>query len=274
MIYSTIYMCLVYIQKNINSHQISWCDLKFTYFSLFQSKPHVPIGYVSHCIPTIDYIVGFEPHVYWQNPLGNPLPLLPASCWKAAQCLTTGGYPCREKAEADLHTHTKLYIYTIDIVHVEYVQLILWTLYMYYVCICIYSIHMFKLRLRVQQLLWWIQPKQLKIEWGYKQLKKRQAVILQSLGSNDQTKWSLTIRSMTISSNLENVVNQTDETWTSFFSLDFPWFSPKKSQNFIAFHDLLRKGYTISFRSCPTDSNDSTRFQHSFEGASILYNII
>ena len=83
---------------------------------------------------------------------------------------------------------------------------------MYYVCICIYSIHMFKLRLRVQQLLWWIQPKQLKIEWGYKQLKKRQAVILQSLGSNDQTKWSLTIRSMTIRSNLENVVNQTDET--------------------------------------------------------------
>ena len=140
MIYSTIYMCLVYIQKNINSHQISWCDLKFTYSSLFQSKPHVPIGYVSRCIPTIDYIVGFEPHVYWQNPLDNPLPLLPASCWKAAQCLTTGGYPCREKAEADLYTHKIAHIYnrhstcrvcTIDFVNIIYICIMCVYIYMY-----------------------------------------------------------------------------------------------------------------------------------------------
>ena len=60
--YNYMYMCLVYIHKNITLQQISWCDLNFAYFSLLQSEPHVPIGYVciSHSRPTI---VGIEPHV-------------------------------------------------------------------------------------------------------------------------------------------------------------------------------------------------------------------
>ena len=54
--------------------------------------------------------------------LQDPLPLLPASCWKAAQCLTT-----RKPRQICTLEHIYIYTHTIDIVHVEYMHLILQT---------------------------------------------------------------------------------------------------------------------------------------------------
>ena len=106
--------------------------------------------------------------------LQDPLPLLPASCWKAAQCLTTRkprqictlehiyiythAYnrhsTCRVHAldSANIHTHTP-------------------------------TVHTCS-RLHIQQLLWWIRPMHWKLNGDINSW-KRKAEFLQSLGSNE-----------------------------------------------------------------------------------------